>query len=204
MAAGGTGVKRLERDPRDAYATPPWQTKLLLQHVEPHGIIFEPCAGTGAMADVLRDAAGPYDRIITADLHEGANSVLWPGWDATLRGEWDAVEAAHHGVDWVITNPPFKHAFEILKQAYYRARFGVAFILRTTFSEPTKDRGPWLAENPPDLRIVMPRCRYRQDTRSSDNVTTEWFVWYRANAERGTVVVPREDIPGFPLRAAKG
>ena len=198
MTAGGTGKRRLIRDPRDNYPTPSWQTRILLQHITPHGLIVEPCAGAGMMARALKVGLPLVkDRIITADLFEEAPTVMVPEFDATASASWERLIARYGHPDWVVTNPPFKHAYEILRQAYARAAFGVALILRTTFTEPTLTRGNWLSTHPPDLRLVMPRTKYRKDTKGSDNVTTEWMVWLKANTLRGTVVIPRGSVIEF-------
>ena len=203
MAAGGTGKRRLERDPRDQYPTPPWQTKVLLDHITPHGLIVEPCAGAGQMSGALKaNIPSHIDyRLVTGDLFEPAGRVMMSEFDATDSDSWSKLRSLHGKPDWVITNPPFKHAYEILLQGYDRATFGVALILRTTFTEPTLTRGQWLSEHPPDLRLVLPRTKYRADTDSSDSVTTEWMVWLKANTARGTVVIPRGSVDELKTRS---
>ena len=193
--------QKTERDPRDDYPTPDWQSRLLLKYVMPQGTILEPCAGGGAMVRVLNSAlTAPVDgedknNLLYSDLFMlpvelgGTIRLRGPHFDATAQEYWDAFQPGE--IDWVITNPPFTHAFEILKHAYRTANHGVALILRTSFCEPTIKRGPWLAENPPDLRLVMPRTQYKPPTK--DTCTTEWMVWLKSNKHRGTIVVPREE-----------
>ena len=48
--------------------------------------------------------------------------------------------------EWLVTSPPHKHAFAILKRALRVGRGGVAFKLRLTFLESTKSRGQWLKD----------------------------------------------------------
>lgn len=76
--------------------------------------------------------------------------------------------------DWVVSSPPYKHAFAILKQALPVGRVGVAFKLRLTFLEPTKTRGRWLKDNPPHSVVMLPRATYRGRKCSS---TEAWCVW---------------------------
>lgn len=83
--------------------------------------------------------------------------------------------------DWVVSSPPYKNAFAILKQALRIGRVGVAFKLRLTFLEPTKTRGGWLRANPPDMIVVLTRATYRGRKCSS---VEAWFVWEKAQAER--------------------
>ncbi|CAN0364435.1 unnamed protein product [Pylaiella littoralis] len=77
--------------------------------------------------------------------------------------------------DWVVTSPPYKNAFAILKQALHVAQGGVVFKLRLSFLEPTKTRGQWLKDNPPSLTIVLP-CAVHRGRKC--NVPEAWFMWY--------------------------
>lgn len=82
--------------------------------------------------------------------------------------------------DWVATNPPFGHAFDILQRALPRARTGVAFLLRLSFLEPTDARGEFLSLNPPTRQIVLPRWSYKRNAKgkwATDSVTTAWMIW---------------------------
>ena len=186
-------MQKTEREPKDDYATPSWQSRLLFNYITPQGLIFEPCAGAGAMEEVLRDHLCE-ERVMSGDLYH----TEWKDFeefDATDPGCWHEAQEMWGQIDWVITNPPFRHAMKILDLAHTYARCGVALILRSTFCEPTEERGPFLAQHPPDLRVVMPRWKYREP--SVDSVTTEWHIWLKVNKARGTVVVPRADIPHF-------
>lgn len=84
--------------------------------------------------------------------------------------------------------PAFFLAFEALKVAFEHARLGVAFLLRLSFLEPTKDRHEWLIQHADHLRFVIPvnpRANFRKGERNprtgkiygTDNVTVAWFVW---------------------------
>lgn len=86
------------------------------------------------------------------------------------------------GPEWVVTSPPYKHAFAILKRALRIGRVGVAFKLRLTFLEPTKTRGPWLKDNPPHSIVVLPRAVYRGRKCSS---TEGWFIWRGGRVDAG-------------------
>lgn len=188
------------------YETPPWATRALVEHVrhsnqpedfEWTGTAFEPCAGDGAIARVLE---GSGLQVWTADLdpaHQGLDLVG----DARAPAIWDAYRAAHGGHDalWVVTNPPFSQAFPILRQAMDHAELAVAFFLRMTFKEPTRDKAWWLRDHWPDFTIGLPRFSWDDDG-NTDMVNCEWMIWYtdrdRARALGlpfgGTVVLPPE------------
>ena len=58
------------RQPQDFYATPAWPTEVLLHWVRlPSGIIWEPCCGGGAIAEVLK-ANGHH--VVATDLEDRA------------------------------------------------------------------------------------------------------------------------------------
>lgn len=94
--------------------------------------------------------------------------------DATTEAFGDAFAEEARRPEWVVTSPPYKHAFAILKRALKIGRVGVAFKLRLTFIEPTKTRGQWLKDNPPHGVVVLPRALYRGRKCSS---TEAWFIW---------------------------
>jgi len=163
------------RHRHDFYATPAWQTRVLLHH-QPDigGIVLDPCVGNGAIASAL---SRPGTTMLTND------------WDQTHEAEWhlDAsgpdLYALAGPVDWVVTNPPYTMplCLDIVARAVREARVGVAMLLRITFREPTRHRfprGPWLAAHPVSRVLTLPRYSYTQDGRT-DSVTTEWCVWVR-------------------------
>ena len=159
------------RNALDFYETPAWQTEALLRfQPDISGVILDPCAGTGAIARVLESAGHP---VVTADLNpeHGPQEVS----DASTAALYTQVGP----VDWVVTNPPYRMpvCFEIVAQAVAHARVGVAMLLRLSFREPTRVRGPWLAAHPVSRLLTLPRTSYTQNGKS-DSVTTEWCVWF--------------------------
>jgi hypothetical protein len=173
------------RRDEDFYATPAWQTRALLrrQPVATFGRIVEPCVGDGA---ILRELGG--GDVLTNDLV--ARDPILPEFllDARQPSTWDAF-ACTGRIDTVITNVPFKDAFEIAQVAWERAAFGLILLLRLSWLEPVDDppRGAWLAAYPPTRCIVMPRWSYRNNG-ETDSVTSAWFLWAK---------VPGFFMPGF-------
>lgn len=167
------GVSTLDTGDRSAfdyYPTPAWMTRSLL-HFHPaiaKSTVLEPCAGGGAITNVLREAGCVVYENDIDPRHGHGNEQ-----DAMSRHFWCAAP----WVDWVITNPPFNVALPILEQAVAHARVGVAFLLRKTFLEPTDDRGPWLAQHPPTRLIGQPRYSFRGT--GSDSVSCDWYLWER-------------------------
>lgn len=158
-----------QRIPLDFYETPPWQSVALVRRVAISGTVFECCCGDNSLTKALPpcDATtNDINPIRKADFHL----------DAALPSSWEAFGR----FDWVVTNPPFNRAFEILPLAVAAANVGVIFLGRLSFLEPTRDRGEWLSSNPPSKQIVLPRWSYKQNGKS-DCMTTAWFVWLKTH-----------------------
>jgi hypothetical protein len=157
------------RRAKDFYETPPWMTQELLRHIPllPSQTVFEPCCGDNSITYVLITKSAVFtndiDPLRSAHYHR----------DATQEMIWQTGP-----YDWVITNPPFGQnaPLAIVQHALRRANVGVAMMLRLSFLEPTKARGPWLKAHPPDQMIVMPRHSFTGNGKS-DSVTTAWMIW---------------------------
>ncbi len=159
----------------DLYETDEMLTRHLLQRVNIRGTVIEPAAGPGAMARVLiahgcQVITNDIDPQHPTDTHADATDPLAPMWSPYARP------------DWVVANPPFVVAHDILPLAYSAAKIGVAFLLRLSYLEPCQNRGPWLdkhAGNFTDLIIFgQPRPSFTGNGRT-DNVTTAWMVWQK-------------------------
>ncbi len=184
------------RREHDFYPTPAWATHELLKHVAVEGTVLEPCVGAGDISSVLFDADGVLD-VMTNDLDRAHINAAWHE-DATDPWWWSRIP---NGFDWVVTNPPFSHAHQILPLAMKFARTGVAMLLRLSYLEPCEGRGAWLAANPPTSLIVLPRISFTGDGKS-DSVTCAWFVWDKlACGQRLMVVNPVDSQQGSLLEA---
>lgn len=157
------------RREHDFYPTPSWATKELLKRIPVGGMVLEPCVGEHDIAlplnmddRVLGVLTNDLDRQRTARFHEDATDPAW----------WKALGP----IDWVITNPPFCVADQIVPLAVKHARRGVAMLLRLTYLEPCEGRGAWLAKYPPNELIVLPRISFTGDG-NTDSVTCAWMVW---------------------------
>ena len=151
------------------YETPPVFTKALLSDIGTliGGRILECCSGDNAIADVLTQNGF---HVTTNDIDPDKNAVRQM--DASKDPLWMGEQN-----DWVISNPPFSKAIDIVKHAFFHAKFGVAFLLRLTFLEPCKDRSEFLIDYPPSI-LVMPRHSFTGDG-ATDSVTCAWFIWIK-------------------------
>jgi len=148
------------RRKNDSYPTPfsEWCLSKLFNYTGIRGSVLDPCCGDGRMGLSLKNRT---IRFLESDITEGI----------------DARQIDYSPFDWVVTNPPFNLAFEILTRIL-SFDCKVAMILRISFLEPLKvdPRGRWLMNNPPDKLLVLPRQSFTGDGKS-DSVTCAWCVW---------------------------
>ncbi|WP_445632629.1 DNA methyltransferase [Nostoc sp. DSM 114161] len=176
------------------YESPSWFTTELLRHVRLSGVIGEPCVGHQAIASLL--GVWPHTtNIWTNDLDPNKQAHFH--YDATLTDSW----AKFPECDW-ICNPPYaEFAAPIIKNAYHKARVGVAAFLLTSFLEPCDDRADFLQQHPPSLVLTLPRFCFRKDKRgtrwATDNITISCFVWDKRATTQRIIVRPKSQIIGF-------
>ncbi len=161
----------------DQYFTPAHATYELLKHIYVQTRqVLECCNGDGGISGPLANygailKTNDIDPELRADYHT----------DASDPRSWLGVDT-----DWVISNPPFNLAPQIIPLAYEYANTGIAMLLRLSYLEPCESRvkssrrGLWLQQHPPSKLIVLPRISFTGNGKT-DNVTCAWFVWEKAN-----------------------
>lgn len=172
------------RRENDFYPTPGWATRELLKRVRIGGAVFEPCVGAGDIATELR-CDPRICRVDDNDL-DRRHQAQWHE-DATYSRWWETLPE----YDWVITNPPFNVASEVLQCAHKYAS-NVAMLLRLSFLEPCEGRGAWLAKYPPSNLIVLPRISFTGDG-NTDSVTCAWMVWASPDQQSIDIVNPVDE-----------
>lgn len=194
-----SATTKLSERTRDFYPTPDFATEELLKRVPMDGTIFECCAGDGRMADVLRRhlellsttgrARHFVRKVITNDIDRRRKTDYHR--DMTKPHNWRTLPP----FDWVVTNPPNNVARFILPLAHEHAKVGVAFLVRLSYLEPTKNRYEWLIAHKPHGVIITPRISFtikktvhppsekypngRTVISKTDCMTTVWCVWYK-------------------------
>ena len=169
------------RRKNDFYPTPEFATHELVKRVEIMGCVLECCAGTN---DIARPLAGNARKIWTNDYDFDRHHPFH--FDAADKHGWMDFRRECGAMDWVVTNPPFNQAAQIVPLAHGFAGIGIAMLLRLSFLEPVEDRGAWLNEHPPTSMIVLPRISFTGDGKT-DSVTCAWMVWEKGKA--GTITV---------------
>lgn len=179
-------LEKGDRVEYDYYPTPKPLTRLLLKNVpEIPALCFEPCAGQGAISDVLRESGREvFEWDLQWERHGAYNPPL-NACDATdpyFWWYWPKNNAAEK--DWAtVTNPPFSEASKILPLAYESSPWGVAFLLRLSYLEPAGDRAKWLQDHADNLRYfipVNPRPQFRRNSKGTDSSTVAWCVWQKS------------------------
>lgn len=158
-----------QRHPLDFYETPAKLTRAMMRECPLIDDVCEPCVGHRAIADEL---AREQRSVVGWDIDPDKNPDRVS--DATDDRTWNG-----HRFDWVVSNPPFNVAHEIVPHAVAASRVGCAMLLRITYLEPCEKRGSWLQENPISRLIIFnPRPRFRAG-KGTDSATVAWFVWER-------------------------
>lgn len=182
----------MPRRPMDFYETSKEAVDALVEHYlkgtfKSEVQILEPCCGDGAIVKALGELGYTH---------------VWDNDVDVCRIASSHVDARDHKFDYptpgaakihlAVTNPPFNQAFSILKNLHSQVD-AVALLLRLTFLEPTKDRGPWLAKNPPNKLIVLPRYSFTGGGKT-DSVTCAWMIWDKHFPDRdGVIIVPKKE-----------
>ena len=164
----------MPRRPFDMYETPPHYLQaleILGLPIAPTDRILEPCVGESAIASWLVNSCG-VKKVYTNDVDP--KRVAWKHEDATT---YDFHKSKPY--PWVVTNPPFSKAFEILSNIW-NDETNIVMLTRISFHEPTQKRGDWLASMPPKFVLFLPRYSFRandQGKRQTDSVTCCWTGW---------------------------
>lgn len=179
-----------QKQPLDFFETPEAATLALLDFIRIDGPVFEICAGTGKIAKVLRkagyevktnDSCTQFKTDYRKDVSKAGASTGWQPYKDS---------------DWIITNPPFSKAIEIVSNTVNKKK-KCAFLLRLSFLEPTKRRGKFLSECPPNKLIVLPRISFTGDGKT-DWMPCAWFIWDNdLHVIDELVVIDREEFKSY-------
>jgi len=147
------------RERFDFYPTDPRWVEVLMAWHEFVGTITEPCAGDGAMVDVIKRHG--YN-VIAFDLEPRRDDVM----------AYDAFDVKSH--ENVITNAPFRGGYELLQHWVRTTKRKVCLLTQMPFLESAK-RGRWFQDNRPIDVIV---CSRRMDVGGKKSQFPHiWMVW---------------------------
>ena len=168
----------------DLYETPPIAVEALLAaETLPHWI-YEPCAGRGAIANVLRDRG---HAVICSDL------VRYDGFQLHFVGDFMQQTKAPVGCDAIITNPPYRIATEFARHALELAP-RVYLLLRLAFLESVRRTDLLERRGLARVHVFRKRMPFMHrdgwnGPRASSAIPFAWFVW--SHDHRGPAVIDR-------------
>lgn len=163
-------------------------TRALLDRVGISGIVCEPCAGAGRMSGALQESQH-VSQVWTNDIdiahYEYTDFLSDAGLPDAMVWTYP-IAGFQRPFSWVVTNPPFNQAINILRNSWNNTSVGVAFLLRLTFLEPagkrSGERGAWLAAHEDQMTHLItlgqPRPSFAGNDRH-DSVATAWMVWQK-------------------------
>lgn len=199
-------------DSLDDFPTPPWATRALLEHVIipstgllsrndiQRSSVWEPCANRGHMVKPLGEYFG---RVFASDICDYGmgytqHDFLMPYLPQDVA----------YGADWIITNPPFRLAFDIIQRGIDLASIGVAVLVRSAFEEGVGRYDALFRQRPPTLlgvfseRVIMHKGVLRDPSqlyldektgemkRPSTATSYKWMVWIKGMNPRPQVWIP--------------
>ena len=174
--AANHGTHRHEDRGPDNYSTPACAVQALLRVEQLPVKIWEPAAGYGSIVMALR--AARHD-VIASDLRD------WNLPSCATGVDFLTVHRAPHGVECIVTNPPYKLAGQFVEHALDLVPL-VIMLLRLAFLE--SERRSSILESGELARVHVFRHRlpmmHRHDwagRKASSSIPFAWFVWDRCH-----------------------
>ncbi len=169
--------KRKDRVALDAYITPDPVASLCVaqlprsQVLRP--VILEPSVGGGAFARAARAHFGTC-HITGVDLDPAPFGMV--DCDFFIHSDWMHALIPERP-DWIIGNPPYKHAEEHIRQAFrFQATAGCAFLLRLGFLATAKRHDFWREFAPTEVCVLQDRPSFTGDGKT-DGSEYAFFIW---------------------------
>jgi hypothetical protein len=148
-------------DSLDDFPTPSWATRALMEHIiipsldvfSPRNFLsqcraWEPACNRGFMARPLKEYFG---QVHCSDIFD----YDWEGQDRIcdfLFPESESPRVKSLGVEWTITNPPFRLAEQFIQRSFeLKGWQGTAVIVRTSFLEGVGRYNDLFSKNPPSI-----------------------------------------------------
>jgi hypothetical protein len=173
------GNSRDTRQVDDFYATPPASVEALFDNLNMKGdTCLEPCCGQGHISEVLKEH---FKKVKSTDL-------VYRGYGKNKPVDFLTHNYRGKKFDWVITNPPFKHAQEFIEKALSVANNGVAMFLKIQFLEGVKRKEFFQKTKPRYIFVFSQRQAVMKDGLELNPATGKkwattmcfaWYVWER-------------------------
>ena len=184
------GSRQEPDDSLDFFPTPPWSTRALIECVlRPHFVLlrsaWEPACGEGHVAEPLREY---FDTVWATDIHNYGYGT--PDYDFLNRAP-----DPPHGVDWIITNPPFGDKTEaFVLRAIELASVGVAMFVRLQWLESVGRYKAIFRDHPPTIIAFFAErvnlCKGRWEPEGATATAYIWLVWVKGTTPRAPFWIP--------------
>lgn len=172
-------------DSLDFFPTPPWATRALVFDVlnewdfmEPQ-TCWEPAAGEGHMAEVLRGCAKQFRSVHASDVGDYGKGYAV----GSFTGAGADVAQCPFQPDWIITNPPFNLALEFAERGLAEAHVGVCLLVRSVWAEGRERFERLFNVTPPSIIAQfcerVPMVKGRWDPKASTATSYAWFIWLK-------------------------
>jgi len=149
---------RRPRLENDCYYSPFWTVRVLarmLPHYFESRSILDPCAGEGAILRACASFGVDKSRLLAWEITE--NDELEKHAQSVRFGDCLEMKIGGDERVFVLTNPPFLGADQVIERFINDDRVGIAaFLLRLNYLAPKK-RNKIATKNPPSDLIVLPR-----------------------------------------------
>lgn len=180
--------RRVEaHDSLDDFPTPPWATRALFEHVifrfHPNRRAFkgmrawEPCANRGFMYAPLTEY---FAHVFPSDIHD--YDMGYQQHDFLMPFIPGGADPTH----WIVTNPPFRLAEQIIQRGCDIARQGVAVLVRISFLEGVGRYERLFSISPPTIiaQFVerVPMHKGKLTATGSTATSYCWLVWIKGAA----------------------
>lgn len=201
--AGGLAVMADRGSPFDSpdyFPTPPWATRALFPLIELYRGMdcWEPAAGGGHMADVLKEFFSTVHESDRWDYGRGyprgSFVEIAPArpWAMNAPPLVPAIAAPAPNPAWIITNPPFNLALPFAERALRLAEYGVAFLVRTQWLEGVKRYERLFGWRPPTTVAIfaerVPMVKDGWDPEASTATSYCWAIWESKRTTYGTTL----------------
>lgn len=181
------------RDSLDDFPTPSWATRALMEHViipnldcpDPrmwlHALsAWEPACNRGYMSRPLKEY---FDNVYCSDIHDYSREST--GQDRLcdfIFSNTEPPNITRNGVNWIITNPPFRLAEQFIKRSFeFKSWRGTAMLVRTAFIESVGRYERLFKSSPPSFVAQfserVPMFKGRVDPHGSTATAYCWLVW---------------------------
>jgi hypothetical protein len=164
-------------DSLDFFPTPLWATRALVEHVIGdrwgRATAWDPACGQGHMARPLREYFG---KVHASDVHPYGYGEVHDFLMPFLPPKID-----QDGVDWIITNPPFRLGTQFIERAFAIGSRGAAMLVRLQFLESVGRYDALFRDRPPQIVAQfterVPMFKGRLSRTSATATAYAWLVW---------------------------